>query len=178
MKVYVYIDESGSIHRNSKTRYFAVGGYFTFFEGRNKIISRYKKYNKIIKDKRKIDLKKEIKSYDMTNDEKIDIFNRVEEVKDFCGIAIVFDKMVMNKEVTQSNIFFNYAVKLLFKDCIIPLLDLKKIGEKVEFVLSVDTRNIKVRDLKNLEDYLKTEYCLGNYDFKVTYYDSQTNYGI
>ena len=92
MKVYVYIDESGSIHRNSKTRYLAVGGYFTFFEGRNKIISRYKKYNKIIKDKRKIDLKKEIKSYDMTDDEKIDIFNRVEEVKDFCGIAIVFDK--------------------------------------------------------------------------------------
>ena len=34
MKVYVYIDESGSIHRNSKTRYFAVGGYFTFFEGK------------------------------------------------------------------------------------------------------------------------------------------------
>ena len=36
MKVYVYIDESGSIHKNSKTRYFAVGGYFTFFEGKNK----------------------------------------------------------------------------------------------------------------------------------------------
>lgn len=178
MKVYVYIDESGSIHRNSKTRYFAVGGYFTFFEGRNKIISRYKKYNKIIKDKRKIDLKKEIKSYDMTNDEKIDIFNKVEDVKDFCGIAIVFDKKIMNKEVTQSNIFFNYAVKLLFKDCIIPLLDLKKIDEKIEFILSVDTRNIKVCDLKNLEDYLKTEFCLGTFDFKVTYYDSQTNYGI
>ena len=59
MKVYVYIDESGSIHRNSKTRYFAVGGYFTFFEGRNKIISRYKKYNKFIKDKRNIDFNAE-----------------------------------------------------------------------------------------------------------------------
>lgn len=27
MNVYVYLDESGSIHKNSKTRYFAVGGY-------------------------------------------------------------------------------------------------------------------------------------------------------
>ena len=34
MKIYVYLDESGSIHKNSKTRYFAVGGYFTFEEGR------------------------------------------------------------------------------------------------------------------------------------------------
>jgi len=52
----MYIDESGSIYRNSNSRYFAVGGYFTFFEGRNKIIPRYKKYNKIIKDKRNLEL--------------------------------------------------------------------------------------------------------------------------
>lgn len=178
MKIYVYIDESGSIHKNSKTRYFAVGGYFTFFEGKNKITSIYKKCNKNIKDTRNIDLKKEIKSYDMTDTEKINIFNKIEEIKDFCGIAKVFDKKIMTKEIVQSNIFFNYAVKLLFSDCIIPLLNLKKINEEIEFIVSVDTRNIKVRDLKNLEEYLKTEFCLANYDFKVTYYDSQTNYGI
>ena len=60
MKIYVYIDESGSIHKNSKTRYFAVGGYFTLFEGKNKIISLYKKINKQIKDNRNIDLKDSI----------------------------------------------------------------------------------------------------------------------
>jgi hypothetical protein len=178
MKIYVYIDESGSIHKNSKTRYFAVGGYFTFFEGKNKIISLYKKCNKEIKDKRKIDLKKEIKSYDMKDEEKINIFNKVEEVKDFCGIAKVFDKEKMTKEIVESNIFFNYAVKLLFSDCIIPLLNIKNIKEKIEFITSVDNRNIKVGDLKNLENYLKTEFCLENFDYKVTYYDSSTNYGV
>jgi len=178
MKVYVYIDESGSIHKNSKTRYFAVGGYFTFFEGKNKIISIYKKCNKKIKDNRNIDLKKEIKSYDMTDTEKITIFNKVEEVKDFCGIAKVFDKKIMTKEIIESNIFFNYAVKLLFSDCIIPLLNLKKINEKIEFITSVDNRNIKVGDLKNLENYLKTEFCLTNFDFKITYYNSETNFGV
>ena len=178
MKVYVYIDESGSIHKNSKTRYFAVGGYFTFFEGKNKIMSLYKKCNKIIKDNRNIDLKKEIKSYDMTDTEKIGIFNKIEQVEDFCGIVKVFDKKIMTKEIAESNIFFNYAVKLLFNDCIIPLLDIKKIKDKIEFVTSVDNRNIKVGDLKNLENYLKTEFCLENFDFKITYYDSSTNYGI
>jgi len=178
MKIYVYIDESGSIHKNSKTRYFAVGGYFTFFEGKNKIISLYKKCNKNIKDKRNIDLKKEIKSYDMTDDEKIEIFKRVEEVKDFCGIAKVFDKKLMNKEIVESNIFFNYAVKILFSDCIIPLLNIKNIKEKIEFIKNVDNRNIKVGDLKNLENYLKTEFCIENFDFKITYYNSTTNYGV
>lgn len=178
MRVYVYIDESGSIHKNSKTRYFAVGGYFTFFEGKNRIISLYKRCNKSIKDKRNIDLKKEIKSYDMTDNEKITIFNEVEEVKDFCGVVKVFDKKKMTKEIVESNIFFNYAVKLLFSDSIIPLLDLRNIDDKIEFITSVDNRNIKVGDLKNLENYLKTEFCLENFDFKVTYYDSSTNYGV
>ena len=35
----------GSIHKNSKTRYFAVGGYFCFEDDRIKIKSKYKKEN-------------------------------------------------------------------------------------------------------------------------------------
>lgn len=46
MKIYVYLDESGSIHKNSKTKYFAVGGYFAFKEDKNKVTSLYKKNNK------------------------------------------------------------------------------------------------------------------------------------
>ena len=57
-------------------------------------------------------------------------------------------------------------------------LDLRKIDDKIEFITSVDNRNIKVGDLRNLENYLKTEFCLENFEFKVTYYDSSTNFGI
>lgn len=49
MEIYLYLDESGSIHKNSKTRYFAVGGYFTFKVDKNKIKSIYKKLNLKIK---------------------------------------------------------------------------------------------------------------------------------
>lgn len=45
MNVYVYLEESGSIHKNSKTRYFAVGGYFSFEQDVLKIKSKYKKEN-------------------------------------------------------------------------------------------------------------------------------------
>ena len=175
MKVYVYLDESGSIHKNSNTKYFAVGGYFVLREDKDKIVSRYKRINKFIKDKNDISLDKEIKSYDMNDEEKIQIFNSVQDVSSFHGCVKVFDKHLMKKNIIESNIFFNYAVKLLFMDCIIPLI---KVNDIIEFIVSVDNRNIRVGELNNLETYLKTEFCLSKYDFKITYYDSITNFGI
>lgn len=178
MKIFVYLDESGSIHKNSRTRYFAVGGYFSFREDKNKITSLYKKINKEIKDSRNIDLNKEIKSYNMYDNEKIKIFESIQDISTFYGCVKIFDKTKMKKEIVESNIFFNYAVRLLFKDCIVPLLNINQILENIEFIVSVDNRNIRIGELSNLETYLKTEFCLKNIDFKITYYDSSTNYGI
>ena len=178
MKIYVYLDESGSIHKNSRTKYFAVGGYFVFANDKNKVTSLYKKMNKNIKDKRNIDLNQEIKSYDMSDNEKIEIFKNIQDIDTFYGCVKIFDKSLMKKEIIESNIFFNYAVKLLFKDCIFSLLNLNQLNDNIDFIVSIDNRNIRVGDLNNLETYLKTEFCLENFDFKITYYDSSTNYGI
>lgn len=178
MKIYAYLDESGSIHKNSSTKYFAVGGYFAFKEDKTKVTSVFKKLNKKMKDEKNIALDQEIKSYDMTDDEKIEIFNKVQDIDTFYGCVKIFEKGSMKKEIVESNIFFNYAVKLLFKDCIIPLLNLTQITDSIEFVVSIDNRNIRVGDLNNLETYLKTEFCLENFDFKITYYDSASNFGI
>ncbi len=178
MKIYVYLDESGSIHKNSNTKFFAVGGYFIFKEDKNKATSVYKRINKEIKNTRNIRMDKEIKSYDMLDIEKIKIFNEVQDVETFYGIAKVFEKTLMKKEIVHSNIFFNYAVKVLFSDCIVPLLNLVQINESIEFIVSIDNRNIRVGEINNLETYLKTEFCLERFDFKITYYDSKTNFGI
>lgn len=177
MKVFIYLDESGSIHKNSKTRYFAIGGYFTFEIEKVKIISRYKKFNLELKKKNNISLNKEIKSYDMSQEEKIRIFSKVQNISNFNGCVKVFDKEKMQKEIISSNIFFNYGVKLLILDCIIPKLE-KNLLNDCEFYLNIDNRNVGVGNLKNLENYLNTEFCLENYRFRVTYYDSRTNYGI
>lgn len=178
MDIYVYLDESGSIHKNSNTRYFAVGGYFTFFKDKAKIISKYKKVNLKLKMSKRLCLDTEIKSYDMTDDEKVEVFNKVQDIETFHGCVKIFDKSMMKKEIVNSNIFFNYAVKLLIKDCILPLLNLDEIHDSINFIISVDNRNIRIGDLNNLELYLKTEYCIENFDFKIKYYDSKTNYGI
>lgn len=168
----------GSIHKNSKTRYFAVGGYFSFEEDRMKIKAKYKKENLKLKREKKINLDTEIKSYDMSEKEKIKIFNKIQDIETFHGCVKVFDKKYMNKEIVDSNIFFNYAVKVLIQDCILPELNLQENSEPIEFIISIDNRNIRIGELNNLETYLKTEFCIYNDDFKITYYDSKTNYGI
>lgn len=168
----------GSIHKNSKTRYFAVGGYFCFEDDRIKIKSKYKKENLKLKKEKKLDLDTEIKSYDITEEEKIQIFNKIQDIETFHGCVKVFDKKYMRKEIVDSNIFFNYAVKVLIQDCILPVLNLQENDEPIEFIISIDNRNIRVGELNNLETYLKTEFCIYDDDFKITYYDSKTNYGI
>lgn len=168
----------GSIHKNSKTRYFAVGGYFSYEEDKIKIKAKYKKENLKLKKVNKIDLDTEIKSYDMTEEEKIKVFNKIQDIETFHGCVKVFDKKYMKKEIVDSNIFFNYAVKVLIQDCILPELNLQENDESIEFIISIDNRNIRVGELNNLETYLKTEFCIYDDDFKITYYDSKTNYGI
>ena len=168
----------GSIHKNSKTRYFAVGGYFSYGEDRIKIKAKYKKENLKLKKEKNLDLDTEIKSYDMTEEEKIKIFNKIQDIETFHGCVKVFDKNYMKKEIVDSNIFFNYAVKVLIQDCILPELNLQENDEPIEFIISIDNRNIRVGELNNLETYLKTEFCIYDDDFKITYYDSKTNYGI
>ncbi len=178
MNIYVYVDESGNIHKNSKVNFFAVGGYFTFKKDKNKIVSLYKSLNKEIKDQRKLPLTIELKSYDLLDDEKITIFSKIQKIETFYGGVKIFNKMQIKKEIVESNLFFNYAVKLLFEDCIFTLLRKNIAKSKINFIVSIDNRNIKIGDLKNLETYLKTEFCLYNLDFNITYYDSSSNYGI
>lgn len=168
----------GSIHKNSKTRYFAVGGYFCFEDDKIKIKSKYKKEDLKLKKAKELDLESEIKLYDMTEDEKIQIFNKIQDIETFHGCVKVFDKKYMRKEIVDSNIFFNYAVKVLIQDCILPVLNLQENDEQIEFIISIDNRNIRVGELNNLETYLKTEFCIYDDDFEITYYDSKTNYGI
>ena len=63
--------------------------------------------------------------YNMSETEKIKIFNKIQDINTFHGCVKVFDKKYMRKEIIDSNIFFNYAVKVLIQDCILPELNLQ-----------------------------------------------------
>ena len=130
-------------------------GYFCFNQDKMKIKSKYRKENLKLKKIKNIALEKEIKSYDMEQTEKIKIFNKIQDIDTFQGCVKVFDKQAMKKEIVDSNIFFNYAVKVLINDCIIPALNIQNINETIDFVISIDNRNIRVGELNNLVNLFK-----------------------
>lgn len=177
MKIYIYLDESGSIHKNSKAHHFAIGGYMVYGNkyASSKVINKYKRINKKHKEHRCMNLNNELKTRNMTMKEKIEIIEKIQKIDNFYDCAIVFDKTNMRKSISTSNLFFNYGVKILFQDVILPLLPE---DETYEFLLSIDNRNISVGDKKDLAKFLQTTYCCYDYTFSVTYYDSATHYGI
>lgn len=178
MNIYVYLDESGNIHKNSKTSFFSIGGYFCLEKDKLKIKAKYKQKNLKIKKMRNIPLGFELKARDMETNDKILLLTSVQDIDSFCGCVQTFDKTKMSREIVESNIFFNYGVKVLFNDCILPLLNTELISEKVNFIVSIDNRNISIGQLHDLEKYLRTEFLMHNYNFSITYYDSANNYCV
>ena len=178
MKVYIYLDESGHIHKNAHTQYFAIGGYVVCEKDDAKIKRKYRKVNLRIKKEQNLPLDYELKGNNMKNDDKIKFFNAVQDIDTFCGIGIVFDKYQMFKDIFDENVFFNYGVKILFDDIIFPLFDMASMDEPINFIINIDNRNIKVKNLEDLEKYLNTHFILENCKFSVTYNDSKSSYGI
>ena len=80
--------------------------------------------------------------------------------------------------IYDSNVFYIFAVYKLLNECILPILNKQYGNEKLSFIIAAEDRNIASSNLKDLEKFLKTIFCLEGYDFNVTYYDSSTNYGI
>lgn len=80
MKIHVYLDESGSIHKNSRATYFVIGGYLALgdFNQVCRIISKYKKINKRHKKARCMALTSELKTRQMTVSEKVEILTKIQ----------------------------------------------------------------------------------------------------
>ena len=178
MKVFVYIDESGSIHINSKTRYFAVGGYFVLEKDKNKVTSLYKQINLQVKRNRNIDLRKELKSFDFLDEEKIEIVSKIQEIDSFIGCVKVFDKEKLPRPIYDCNTFYNYAVYRLFEECVLPFLRENHKDVELHVIINADDRNTGTRNIDDLEKFLSTTYCLYEYRFEVSYFNSLSNYGV
>ena len=104
MNVYIYLDESGHIHKNAKTQYFAIGGFLVCEQYKEKILKKYKKVNLKIKTTKKLNKDFELKGSNMEVEDKIKFFNAIQDIETFCGIGIVFDKEKMYKEISDENI--------------------------------------------------------------------------
>lgn len=123
-------------------------------------------------------MKTEIKSYNYSQEERVEIINLVQDYNSFIGISKIFKKLEMKKEIVDENLFYNYSVKILFLDLIKTNIMDYDCEDEYLIELNLDNRSVKLRNQNNLEAYLNTEFILTNFKFKVKYYDSRTNYKI
>lgn len=168
--IYLVIDESGNLHKNSKNRYFVIGGYLTndSIKGR----SLFKKQMKEYKKTRGLNLSEEVKGSSMSYADKVNFLEPIAEKYRRSHIfepsLILVDKNQLDKPVEKVNILYNYFIKLL----IMRLAQKGKLKDK-NLIIKADARSIKVESLNSLEEYLQSEFYFSNTNVsKVMYLES------
>lgn len=174
VEINFFCDESGHLHSNSPTRYFVIGGYFCLKEKSVQIKQNYTRALKKIKEKRHMAKSDELKTRDMTQQEKIKLLTTLQNSDGFNGFAIVVDKHNMLRKVNKESIYYNFFVKLIIQDILVPKCNNGFPNEdSVNVDMLLDCRNVSVGHLKSLEDYLNSEFIFTRYSFTANYKDSK-----
>lgn len=175
--LYLILDESGNLHKNSSNRYFIIGGYLT--DNALKARQTFKKELSVYRKENSIKDTEEIKGSTIKNIEKKEILTNISNkmVKNnfYIPVFIIVDKNNLKKPIKNVNILYNYFIKILLKR--LNNLDLLK---DASLILKLDNKTIKVGSINTLEEYLQGEFFFeDNINIeKVNYLESKNNFEI
>lgn len=174
---YLFLDESGNLHKNSPDRFFVIGGIFT--NNYTDIKKSYVKINKELKEKLNMDFEAELKAVYLNMDEKMDILVKLSQMDGMYIVGIVVDKEKIGIEIERIHLYYNYIIRKLL-DYLIKI-KLIKIGKNDDLYLNIDKSSMKIEDINSLQNYLRTHFNIEkNYPFEITvaYWDSKKNYMV
>lgn len=178
VEINFFADESGQLHVNSQKRYFVIGGYYCLKSDSQLIALYFKRALKRIKMKRKMIKSEELKTRDMEQEEKIKLLKVLQESEGFKGFAIVIDKSRLKRKISKESIFYNYFIKQLLNDVIIPDLNFIYPKDEIYIEMYLDNRNTSIEHLKGLEDYLNSDFAMSNFHFSTLYRNSSHDFRI
>lgn len=174
---YLFLDESGNLHKNSPDRYFVIGGVFT--NNYTDIKKSYVEINKELKERLNMDFETELKAAYLNMEEKMDIVINLQQMQGMYIIGIIVDKEKIGIQIDEIHLYYNYIIgKLLDYLVKIKLINTNK-GEVL--YLNIDKSSMKIEDINSLEMYLKIHLNIERkYPVKidVSYWDSSKNYMI
>ncbi|MBU0278709.1 DUF3800 domain-containing protein [Gemella sp. zg-570] len=169
-----YFDESGSItkSKNINNKYFIFAGISTNEPEHTKRIFKKAK-QKYLKNNPDLNfnIKNEIKGSEMNIDFKIFLFEELIKKTDITFYFMIFDNHnAYDRLTTNPSITFNYINFLLLKNSFSTCNILN---------LNLDNRNVAIKNLKSLQDYLEIKFCIEDNKVKeyvkVEYFESQNN---
>ena len=174
---YLFLDESGNLHKNSPDRYFVIGGVFT--NNYADIKKSYVEINRELKDKLNMDFETELKAAYLNMEEKMDIVVKLQEMDGMYIVGIIVDKFKIGIEIDQIHLYYNYIIgKLLDYLVKIKLINVKK---DQKLFINIDKSSMKIEDINSLEMYLKIHFNIERrlkFKLDVSYWDSSKNYMI
>lgn len=174
---YLFLDESGNLHKNSPDRFFVIGGIFT--NNYTDIKKSYVEINKELKEKLNMDFEAELKAAYLNMEEKMDIVVKLGQMKGMYIVGIIVDKEKIGIEIERIHLYYNYIIRKLL-DYLIKI-KLIKIGKDDDLYLNIDKSSMKIEDINSLQNYLRTHFNIEkNYPFEITvaYWDSKKNYMV
>ena len=160
---YLFLDESGNLHKNSTDRYFVIGGVYT--DNYTDIKKSYVEINRELKEK--------------NMEEKMDIVVKLQEMDGMYIVGIIVDKERLGIKIDQIHLYYNYVIRKL-TDYLIQCRLIKKDKDQ-KLHINIDTTSMKKEEIDSLEMYLKTVYNIEKrypFDINVTYWDSRKNYMV
>ena len=174
---YLFLDESGNLHKNSTDRYFVIGGVYT--DNYTDIKKSYVEINRELKEKINMDFNLELKASYLNMEEKMDIVVKLQEMDGMYIVGIIVDKEKIGIKIDQIHLYYNYVIRKLV-DYLIKCR-LIKTGKGQRLHINIDTTSMKKEEIDSLEMYLKTHYNIEKrypFDVNVTYWDSKKNYMV
>ena len=174
---YLFLDESGNLHKNSTDRYFVIGGVYT--DNYTDIKKSYVEINRELKEKINMDFNLELKASYLNMEEKMDIVVKLQEMDGMYIVGIIVDKERLGIKIDQIHLYYNYVIRKLTDYLIQCRLIKKDKGQKLH--INIDTTSMKKEEIDSLEMYLKTVYNIEKrypFDINVTYWDSRKNYMV
>ena len=174
---YLFLDESGNLHKNSTDRYFVIGGVYT--DNYTDIKKSYVEINKELKEKINMDFNLELKASYLNMEEKMDIVVKLQEMDGMYIVGIIVDKERLGIKIDQIHLYYNYVIRKLTDYLIQWKKNKKDKGQMLH--INIDTTSMKKEEIDSLEMYLKTVYNIEKrypFDINVTYWDSRKNYMV
>lgn len=174
---YLFLDESGNLHKNSPDRYFVIGGIFT--NNYDDIKKSYVEINRELKEKLNMDFETELKAAYLNMEEKMDIVIKLQQMNGMYIVGIIVDKEKIGVKIEEIHLYYNYIIRKLL-DYLIKI-GLVKTGFEDKLFINIDKSSMKIEDINSLEMYLKIHFNIERkmkFELNVAYWDSSRNYMI
>lgn len=150
---YLCLDESGNIHKNGKERYFVIGGML--IEDLMKVKGKFRRSMRDYAKKKALNPNDEIKASCIKNSDKKAILSSTFKGASYAIAMVLVDKQNCRVSFENTNLYYNYFVGVLVDH----IMSHYAFDPCSKLNIRLDSRSIKLKDMKNLQDYLITKVC-------------------